>query len=105
MTQQKSQPDEIRKYGIKNKLPKNVIYKMLEKYHYSKLFAKCKKVMEDDKVTDAEIDGMTESTVKEMSRKGSYSILPVNAFRIMFPRMLIKKFNPKIGITINNINE
>ena len=83
-------PDEIRKYGIKNKLPKNVIYKMLEKYHYSKLFAKCKKVMEDDKVTDAEINGMTENTVKEMSRRGSYSILPVNAFRIMFPRIYSK---------------
>ena len=83
-------PDEIRKFGIKNKLPKNVIYKMLEKYHYSKLFAKCKKVMEDDKVTDAEINGMTENTVKEMSRRGSYSILPVNAFRIMFPRIYSK---------------
>ena len=30
-------PDEIRQYGIKNRLPKNVIYKMLEKYHYSKI--------------------------------------------------------------------
>jgi len=54
-------PDEIRKFGIKNKLPKNVIYKMLEKYHYSKLYAKCKKVMEDGKITDAEIDSMTEA--------------------------------------------
>src|SRR6056300_1274404 len=27
-------PDEIRQYGVKNRLPKNVIYKMLEKYHY-----------------------------------------------------------------------
>ena len=27
-------PDEIRQYGIKNRLPKAVIYKMLEKYHY-----------------------------------------------------------------------
>ena len=83
-------PDEIRKFGIKNKLPKNVIYKMLEKYHYSKLYAKCKKIMDDGKVTDAEIDNMTESTVKEMSRKGSYSILPINAFRLMFPTMYSK---------------
>ena len=30
-------PDEIRKYGIKNRLPKAVIYKMLEKYHYLKI--------------------------------------------------------------------
>jgi len=54
-------PDEIRKFGIKNKLPKNVIYKMLEKYHYSKLYAKCKKVMEDGKLTDDEINSMTEA--------------------------------------------
>ena len=30
-------PEEIRKYGIKNRLPKAVIYKMLEKYHYISL--------------------------------------------------------------------
>ena len=63
-------PDEIRKFGIKNKLPKNVIYKMLEKYHYSKLYAKCKKVMEDGKVTDAEIDSMSEETLEENPFKG-----------------------------------
>ena len=33
-------PDEIRKYGVKNRLPKNVIYKMLEKYHYLKFLKK-----------------------------------------------------------------
>ena len=27
-------PDEIRKYGIKNRLPKGVFYKKLEKYHF-----------------------------------------------------------------------
>ena len=63
-------PDEIRKFGIKNKLPKNVIYKMLEKYHYSKLYAKCKKVMEDGKVTDAEINSMSEETLEENPFKG-----------------------------------
>jgi predicted nucleotidyltransferase len=54
-------PEEIRKFGIKNKLPKNVIYKMLEKYHYSKLYKKCKEVLEDGKVTDDEIKSMTEA--------------------------------------------
>jgi predicted nucleotidyltransferase len=55
-------PDEIRKYGIKNKLPKNVIYKMLEKYHYLKFYKKCKQILDDGKVTDAEIDSLkTES--------------------------------------------
>ena len=48
-------PDEIRQYGIKNRLPKNVIYKMLEKYHYLKFYKKCKKILEDGEVTDKEI--------------------------------------------------
>ena len=51
-------PDEIRKYAIKNRLPKNVIYKMLEKYHYITFFKKCKKIMDDGEVTDAEIDSL-----------------------------------------------
>jgi len=49
-------PDEIRQFGVKNRLPKNVIYKMLEKYHYLKFYKKCKKILEDGVVTDKEID-------------------------------------------------
>jgi hypothetical protein len=51
-------PDEIRQYGIKNRLPKNVIYKMLEKYHYLKFYKKCKKILDDGQVTDKEIDDL-----------------------------------------------
>ena len=51
-------PDEIRKYGIKNRLPKAVIYKMLEKYHYLKFYKKCKKILDDGKVSDKEIDDL-----------------------------------------------
>ena len=51
-------PDEIRKYGIKNRLPKNVVYKMLEKYHYLKFYKKCKKILDDGKVSDKEIDDL-----------------------------------------------
>ena len=36
-------PDEIRAYGIKNRLPKAVIYKMLEKYHYITFFKRVKR--------------------------------------------------------------
>ena len=43
-------PDEIQKFGIKNRLPKNVIYKMLEKYHYLNFYKKCKKILDDGKV-------------------------------------------------------
>ena len=54
-------PDEIREFGKQNKLPKNVIYKMLEKYHYMKLYKKLKDILEDDKVTDQEIDSLKEA--------------------------------------------
>src|SRR6056300_1094515 len=48
-------PDEIQKFGIKNRLTKNVIYKMLEKYHYLKFYKKCQKILEDGIVTDKEV--------------------------------------------------
>ena len=51
-------PEEIKTYGIKNRLPKNVVYKMLEKYHYLKFYKKCKKILEDGIVTDKEIDDL-----------------------------------------------
>jgi len=63
-------PDEIRDYGVKNRLPKNVIYKMLEKYHYLKFYKKCKKILEDGIVTDKEVQDleMHEAT-KRIPRK------------------------------------
>jgi hypothetical protein len=51
-------PDQIQKFGIKNRLPKNVIYKMLEKYHYIKFYKYCKKILDDGVVTDKEIDDL-----------------------------------------------
>src|SRR6056300_351999 len=60
-------PDQIQKFGIKNRLPKNVIYKMLEKYHYLKFYKKCKKILDDGKVTDAEIDSLKEAKGKSVA--------------------------------------
>ena len=51
-------PDEIKTYSIKNRLPANLIYKMLEKYHYLILLKKCKKILDDGQVTDDEIDSL-----------------------------------------------
>ena len=51
-------PDEIREYGKQNKLPKNVIYKMLEKYHYMKFYKKLKEILDDDKIDDKELDDL-----------------------------------------------
>ena len=51
-------PDQIKTFSIKNRLPKNVIYKMLEKYHYLTFLKKCKNILDDGEVTDAEIDSL-----------------------------------------------
>src|SRR6056300_882954 len=65
-------PDEIRQYGVKNRLPKNVIYKMLEKYHYLKFYKKCKKILEDGVVTDREVDSLqTEEITLNDIKKGA----------------------------------
>ena len=60
-------PDEIRKFGVKNRLPKNVIYKMLEKYHYLKFFKKLKEMMEDGKLSPDELKSL--SKIKEARGK------------------------------------
>jgi hypothetical protein len=51
-------PQQIKTFSIKNRLPKNVIYKMLEKYHYLTFLKKCKKIMKDGRVTDDEIKSL-----------------------------------------------
>ena len=56
-------PDEVRKFGVKNRLPKNVIYKMLEKYHYLKFFKKLEEIMSDGKITSDELKSL--SKIKE----------------------------------------
>jgi len=61
-------PDEIREFGKQNKLPKNVIYKMLEKYHYMKFYKKLKEILEDDKVDDKEIDDLSIHEAPEHSK-------------------------------------
>ena len=56
-------PEQIRKFGAKNRLPKNVIYKMLEKYHYLKFYKTLVEIMEDGKITPEELK--TLSKIKE----------------------------------------
>ena len=59
-------PEQIRQFGIKNRLPKAVIYKMLEKYHYITFYKYCKKILDDGVVTDKEIDDLS---VNEQRRR------------------------------------
>jgi hypothetical protein len=42
-------PEQIRKYGVRNRLPKNVVYKMLEKYYYIQLMHDLEDILGDDK--------------------------------------------------------
>src|SRR5210317_183556 len=69
-------PDEIRQYGVKNRLPKNVIYKMLEKYHYLKFYKKCKKILDDGIVTDKEVQDLEihEAITLNDIKKGAKSV-------------------------------
>ena len=60
-------PEQIKKFSIKNRLPKAVIYKLLEKYHYLKFYKKCKDILDDNKVTDAEIDSLKTEAVADKS--------------------------------------
>ena len=60
-------PEEIRQFGKKHKLPKNIIYKYLEKYHYLKFYKKCKDILEDGKVTDKEIDSLKTEAVNTIA--------------------------------------
>ena len=55
-------PDEIRKFGVQHKLPKNVIYKMLEKYHYLKFYQSLVEIMKDGKVTPDELKSLSKIT-------------------------------------------
>jgi len=74
-------PDEIKTFSIKNRLPKNVIYKMLEKYHYLTFLKKCKKILDDGEVTDAEIDTLRkEEKVQEALDKTSKLVFAFGRF-------------------------
>ena len=60
-------PEEIKTFGKKHKLPKNVIYKYLEKYHYMKMYKKLKDILEDGEITDDEIDSIDEAPRKTIA--------------------------------------
>ena len=82
-------PDEIKKYSIKNRLPKNVVYKMLEKYHYLKFWKKCKKILDDGEVTDAEIDSLRKEHAQSKTRAVAEALDKGNTLVFAFGR-----FNP-----------
>ena len=61
-------PEEIKNFGRKNQLPKNVIYKMLEKYHYLTFYKALKDIIKDGEITDTELDSIkTEATNKSFA--------------------------------------
>jgi len=82
-------PNEIRTFGIKNRLPKNVIYKMLEKYHYLTFYKKCKKILDDGEVSDAEIDSLRNEHAQSKTRAVNEALDKANKLIFAFGR-----FNP-----------
>ena len=55
-------PDDIRKFGVQHKLPKNVIYKMLEKYNYLNFYKHLVEIMKDGKITPDELKSLSKIT-------------------------------------------
>ena len=52
-------PENIKKYGVRNRLPNNVVYKMLEKYYYFEFINKLKEIIGDDReLSDKEADSL-----------------------------------------------
>jgi nicotinic acid mononucleotide adenylyltransferase len=83
-------PDEIKTFSIKNRLPKNVVYKMLEKYHYLTFLKKCKKILDDGIVTDAEIDSLRKEDSAQSKARAFGEALD-NANKLIFA---FGRFNP-----------
>jgi predicted nucleotidyltransferase len=55
-------PSEIREFGHKNRLPENVIYKLLEKYHYFNLLKRLKEALgEDGELSPSEVDDVKQA--------------------------------------------
>ena len=83
-------PDQIKTFSIKNRLPKNVVYKMLEKYHYLKFLKKCKMILDDGKVTDEAIDSLRkEDSTQSKARVFGEALDKANKLIFAFGR-----FNP-----------
>ena len=82
-------PDQIKTFGIKNRLPKNVVYKMLEKYHYLTFLKKCKEILDDGEVTDAEIDSLRKEHAQIVARVVDEALDKGNKLVFAFGR-----FNP-----------
>ena len=75
-------PKEIQKYGTHNRLPKNVVYKMLEKYYYIKLMHDLEDILgDDDKLSDTEADKLVKN-IPDISEEKTKSY-----FEVGHPRM------------------
>lgn len=57
-------PKELIEYGTKNALPENVIFKMLERYHYIDFLKFLNTAYEDKKIVDSEIDTLKDKLSK-----------------------------------------
>lgn len=54
-------PSEIKKYGIKTRLPGNVVFKLIERYHYLDLYKKIRKIIgSNNKLDHHEFDKLNQ---------------------------------------------
>ena len=61
-------PEEIIKFKKHNNLPLNIVYKLLEKYHYLEFAKKIKEILKDNVVTKKEMSSLSE-IIKLVTRK------------------------------------
>ena len=59
-------PEEIVSFKKHNNLPTNIIYKLLEKYHYIEFSKKIKKILEDDIIEPEELEDLTERVINQI---------------------------------------
>lgn len=58
--------DEIRQYGSKNRTPGNVLFKLMEKYHYLQFLKKVKEIVGDDlKISDSEVKKLSKLIIRK----------------------------------------
>lgn len=62
-------PMEIRKFGAKNNLPENILYKLLERYYYKDLADKLRPMLDDDKGIEKKEIPKIKKTLKDFINK------------------------------------
>lgn len=63
-------PSEIKKYGIKTRLPGNVVFKLIERYYYLDLYRRIREIIgDDDELTHENFDELNKILKTKLTRE------------------------------------